>query len=377
MSIFEVRHQPRAHRLVQRALESGRLPHAYLFHGPDGVGKEMMAERLARILLCERPVRLERPTVEELAGFDGPLRDACGRCRDCVLTCAGTHPDLHVVHRHLHVHHPEARVRNLKGLELPVDVIRYFVIDAAGTKPAQGRAKVFIIREADRITDGAQNALLKTLEEPPAKTFLILVASGLDKLLATTKSRCQPVPFVALPSEFVAARLTELVEGLAPERAAAYAALAQGSLGAALQYCRDDLESYHARVANSLGELGAKSATQIAKQWLEEGKALAARFLEREKQISETEAQRRGLKALFALVAASFTAVLHGAVEGDGPVTAPAPAGLLASSRFGAEQAAQAIRAVVDAERHLDRNAAVQLAVETLVIRLSRLVAPP
>ncbi|MFH0983367.1 MAG: DNA polymerase III subunit [Planctomycetota bacterium] len=373
MSFFDVRYQPRAQKILQRALASGRLPHAYLFHGPDGVGKEMLAERLARILLCEKPVYLPAPPIEELAGFDGPLRDACGACQDCVLARAGTHPDLHLIYRELHKHHPEPRIRAQKGLELGVEVVRHFVIEAVGTKPARGRAKVFIIREAERINIEAQNALLKTIEEPPAATFLVLLSASLDKLLATTKSRCQPVPFAPLPPVFVAAKLTEFAPDITPERAAAYAALAQGSLGRAQQFCADVVEAYNERIIAALSRLGAVSVTHVAKQWLDDAATLGEQYRSREKEISETEAQRRGLKTLFALVAAWFGDSLHVSVNAPDGLVNAGDLRRLTAAGLGPRQAALAIKAVVDAERHLDRNASPQLAVEALVTRLARL----
>ena len=375
MSIFDVRHQPRAQRIIQRALASGRLPHAHLFHGPDGVGKEMLAGRLARVLLCERPVRPERAPLEELAGFDGSLLDACGECQDCVLARAGTHPDLHLIHRELHIYHPDAAVRNRKGLDLGVDVIRRFVIDAVSTKPTRGRAKVFVIREADRITHSAQSALLKTLEEPPGTTFLVLLTASLDKLLSTTRSRCQAVPFGPLPTEFVAAGLSKLVADLTLERAAMYAAMAQGSLGLAQRFCEDGLESYNEKIVESLSRLGAMPATRIAKHWLDDAKALGAQFRDRDQEISDTEAQRRGLKTLLSLVGTWFGDVLRLSVDSGAGVVNTAYARQLARAGIGPRQAALAINAIVETERHIERNASTQLAVEALVIRLVRIAA--
>lgn len=375
MSIFDVRYQSRAQKIVQRALASGRLPHAYLFHGPDGVGKEMLAERLARILLCAEPVHPNQAP-DELAGFDGAaMQDACGECQDCVLARAGTHPDLHLIYRELHKHHPEPAVRNRKGLDLGVDVIRHFVIDAVGTKPSRGRAKVFIVREADRITSAAQNALLKTLEEPPATTFLILLSASLDKLLATTRSRCQPVPFGPLPVDFVSARLAELLTDLTPAQAASYAAIAQGSLGVAKRFGEDGLESYNARVIETLSRLGVTPVTQIAKQWLDDAKTLGAKFRSREKEISETEAKRRGLRTLFCLVATWFGDLLRISVDDAENVVNTGYSAQLAEVGLAPQQTAKAIQAVVDAERHLERNASTQLAVEALVARLAH-IAP-
>jgi DNA polymerase III subunit delta' len=378
VSIFDVRYQPRAHKILQRALASGRVPHAYLFHGPDGVGKELLAERLARLLLCGSPISVPRAPLAELQGFDGPVRDACEKCQDCVLTVAGTHPDYHLIYRELHKHHPEPEIRKRKGTELGVDVIRHFVIEAVGNKPACGRAKVFVIREADRISSAAQNALLKTLEEPPGTTFLILLAAGLDKLLPTTKSRCQRVPFGPLPIEFVATRLRELVPDLPAETAASYAAWSQGSLGRAKQYSDDNIASIHAQLSATLERLGTTSVTDVADQWMETAKALSGQFRTRDPEISDTEAQRRALTMLFGLVAAWFGDGLRAAVGSSGAEvgrSAPPPAGGAVRpgrAGIGPRQAAGAIKAVLDAERNLECNAAVQLVVEALVTRLSR-----
>ena len=101
MSIFDVQHQERAHRIIQRALASERMPHAYLFAGPEGVGREMLATRLAGILLCSSPIR--RPIPEGIGGLHnlGEGRDACGECQDCRLVAAGTHPDLFLIYRQI------------------------------------------------------------------------------------------------------------------------------------------------------------------------------------------------------------------------------------------------------------------------------------
>ena len=94
MSIFDVQHQPRAHRVLQRAIGCGRMPHAYIFHGPDGVGKDMLAGRLARLLLCPNRREVEPPSGLASEGDAITYHDACGACEDCTLTVAGTHPDI-------------------------------------------------------------------------------------------------------------------------------------------------------------------------------------------------------------------------------------------------------------------------------------------
>ena len=116
MSLFDVRHQARALRVLLRAMSAGRMPHAYIFAGPEGVGKEMLADRLARRLLCGAPI--DRPLPPELAADlpGGRVPDACGVCDDCRIAAAGTHPDLHLVHRQLSRQHPDAAVRKQQAV---------------------------------------------------------------------------------------------------------------------------------------------------------------------------------------------------------------------------------------------------------------------
>ena len=363
MSIFDVRHQPRAQKILQRALACGRVPHAYLFHGPDGVGREMLALRLATVMLCERPVETRKAPHPELADFDGVWRDACGKCKDCVLVRADTHPDLHRVYRELRKHHPDSTVRQRVSQELGVDVIRHFLLDAVAAKPFRGRAKVFIVREADLLTTEAQSALLKTLEEPPRTTFLILISAGLNDLLPTTRSRCQHVPFSPLPLDFVAARVADLTGDLSKDQAHRYALLADGSLGTALRFAEDGIAANQESVDSTLREFGRLGPMQVSKRWYDEAKGLGEAFARRDPGITDTEAQRRGLKLILSLVASALDARLRGSVESSATKTGTA-AGI-----------AKAIQAVAEAERHIDQNANVQLAVDAMAIRLARLLA--
>ena len=101
MRFSDVQHQDRALSIVRRALASGRMHHAYLFDGPEGVGKELAARALAARLLCEAPDLAENA-------------DACGECRACRLFAAGNHPDYHLIHRGLHKRHPDRTIRTTR-----------------------------------------------------------------------------------------------------------------------------------------------------------------------------------------------------------------------------------------------------------------------
>ncbi len=367
MPTFDVEHQDRAYGLVQRALFAERLPHAYIFHGPHGVGKETFALGSARVLLCHQ--------CETRPGPGGrPLLEACGRCTDCHTCRAGTHPDLHLIHRQLLKYHPEADVRKRKGLDLGVDVIRHFVIERVGTKPVQGRAKVFIIREADLMNTAAQNALLKTLEEPPNTTFLILLVSSLDELLPTTRSRCQLIPFATLPEDFIAQRLGRLLPDMPDDRARQLARLAQGSLGLAVQYAQDRLEECNARLVGTLGQLPTLTVAEVTERLAEEAKTLGECYAQRDPDITDTEATRRGLKALLFLAAAWYRDLLHAGCGSTALVTNVGQADELgaAARRCPSDQAISAIGHLSAAERELDLNVNTKLCLDNLVIHLEK-----
>ncbi|HYE93173.1 MAG TPA: hypothetical protein VEA38_19240 [Terriglobales bacterium] len=168
MTLPALADQPRAARLLSRALESGRVAHAYAFIGPAGTGRTSAAVQFAAALLC--------------------AKGGCGACRDCRTAAARQHPDLHVIV-------PTPPPTNPKGTPLiRLDQI-HELERRASLKPALAARKVFIIDDAERMTVEGPQAFLKTLEEPPANTVMLLVLSTLRALPATVLSRCQRVPF--------------------------------------------------------------------------------------------------------------------------------------------------------------------------------------
>ena len=376
MSLAEVCYQGHAQRLLQRAIDGGRLHHAYLFHGPDGVGKERFALGLAQYLLCDQPA--VHGTDVKLVGLES-LRAGCGECEDCRSVAAGSHPDLHLIYRQLNREHPDPTVRKRKALEIGVDVLRHFVIEKVGRTPARGRAKVFVIREADRITAQAQNALLKTLEEPPGATVLVLLVRSLDKLLPTTLSRCQPIRFDTLPTAFVRERLAALLPDLAGDQLDWYARYADGSVGMATERAGDELHALNLAVAAELAALSSGAAAgrpdRVAKAWTEKSKGLGERYRKRDPEITDTEAGRRGLKAIFHLASAWYADVMRvGGGDTEGVVNAGIRDQLTAAATRIAQSAAiDAVKRLSQAEGHLDRNVNVQLCVETLVNDLARI----
>jgi DNA polymerase-3 subunit delta' len=176
MALEAIEGQPRAVGLLRRALERERVAHAYAFVGPPGSGRTTTALAFAQALLCETPLRE--------TGL------ACGRCRGCRLGAAGKHPDLHVIV-------PTPPESNPKGARaIRIGAVRGIEREAA-LRPVMARHKVFVLDDADRMTGESPQAILKTLEEPPAHTVLILILARTRAVPATVISRCQLVRFPA------------------------------------------------------------------------------------------------------------------------------------------------------------------------------------
>lgn len=186
--------------LLRRAIAAGRVGGAYLFAGAPGLGKKAVAAAFAAALNCE-------------LGED----DACGNCRSCRKMIDHNHPDATFVR-------PEGatlRVAQIRELQRQISL-----------RPHEGRFKVFVLTDAEKMRPQAANALLKTLEEPPGAGVLILTTSSIDSLLPTIRSRSQELRF--LPVTVPDAVKALVARGVAAERATALAARSRGQFGAAL-----------------------------------------------------------------------------------------------------------------------------------------------
>ena len=193
--------QSRALRALGCALASGHVHHAWIFHGPAGVGKFRTAEEFARILLDPASTASHRATLQ------APRDTPCARLID-----AGTHPDFHVIRKELASISESRELRDRKQMNIPLELLRERMLGGMTSSgrhhesgvfrtASLGHGKVFIIDEAELLDADGQNAMLKTLEEPPAGTTIVLVTQQEDRLLPTIRSRCQRVAFGPLGAQ--------------------------------------------------------------------------------------------------------------------------------------------------------------------------------
>ncbi|HIR06649.1 MAG TPA: DNA polymerase III subunit delta' [Candidatus Pullichristensenella stercoripullorum] len=235
-------HGPEIEHLL-RSARAGRLVHAYLFCGARGCGKTTLARLLAQALFCGAG-EAERP---------------CGHCPACKRFLSGNHPD--------------ARTVAPKGRSIGVDDVRE-LIDYLSRRPYEGGWHVAILERAEKMTPSAQNALLKTLENPPEDTVFFLLTETPGALLSTVRSRARLVRVSPLTREACAEALVR--RGVEAKRAARLAGLAHGSVGRALELGSD--AGFEALLARSLTSLAAlKDPASVAE-------AAAPFYEERERQ---------------------------------------------------------------------------------------------
>ena len=204
---------------LQNAVLSNKVSHAYLIQGDTGSGKRMMADAFAMTLQCE-------------AGGT----DACGQCHSCRQAASRNHPDI------IYITHE-------KPNSIGVDEIREQLVNDIAIKPYNGKYKIYIVAEADKMTVQAQNALLKTLEEPPAYAVILLLTVNASILLETIRSRCVLLNLKPVQSQQVKQYLMEHLE-IPDYQADICVAFAQGSVGRAMSLASS--EEFHAIKALAL-----------------------------------------------------------------------------------------------------------------------------
>lgn len=183
---------------MKKTLERQQVSHAYIISGEEGMGKSLLARAFAQALLCD----------------EGGVTP-CGRCHSCIQFASGNHPDV------AWVTHEKASIG--------VDEIRSQLVDPMLIKPYHSRFKIYIVDEAELLTVQAQNALLKTIEEPPEYGVVMLLTTNPDSFLQTIRSRCTMLKMVPLPDEEITQYLQR--QGVPADQAETCAAFARGNLG--------------------------------------------------------------------------------------------------------------------------------------------------
>ena len=278
--------------ILRQGLRNGHLAHAWIFHGPEGIGKRTVAIRLAELLLdpATGPSHVDDFSADQSS-------------ETVQLVHAGTHPDLHLIRKELAQDSIDPTLRSRKMTNIPIDLLRERMLggmvgsrtcDASVSRtPYLGHNKVFIIDEAELLDEPGQAALLKTLEEPPDGTYIILVTTMEHRLLPTIRSRCQRLGFGPLDQEHMRACLEHMAESVDGNDLDTVVRFAEGSPGMAsiaieagipgwinvLEPMLQELDSggYPVELSNTLSELAGEYAETLAKKSRQASKEAANR----------------------------------------------------------------------------------------------------
>jgi DNA polymerase-3 subunit delta' len=337
--------------MFRRAVERGRLSQSYLFVGPDGVGKQQFARRLAQSLLCREP---------------GAVLEACGECTGCRPFLAGNHPDF------LFVGRPEGK------RELQIDLIagskerrgQEGLCHDLSLRPTAASRKIAIVNDADTMNDESANAFLKTLEEPPERAMLLLIASNLDAVMPTIRSRCQLVRFSPLSIDDVQELLIEHDLVQSPEEARFTANLSEGSLTIARQLLQPELRGLRSTLYAALAQDGF-SGLSLSKSLQEVIDKMSA----------DTPEQRVNANWLIRFTVEFYRSALRSLSRGNGGAKGEAQlipeATEWASSISARPEPIEVIEASIEraiaAATHIDQNVPVALCLDSFLDDLAKL----
>jgi DNA polymerase-3 subunit delta' len=354
MGVQRILGQPKATETLTAGLRSGRLHHAWIFSGPKGVGKFTTAVELAKVLLDPRADADHEPD---------PVGETVRRMEQ------NTHPDFHVIRKELALYSDDTVLQKRKLMNIPVGVLREQLIGGeVGEKfhearayktPVLGHAKVFIIDEAELIDPTGQNALLKTLEEPPKRTYIFLITSRPQRLLPTIRSRCQHVQFFPLDTEAMDAWFERSGLELSEQERRWIERFCQGSPGLAQLAARYGFHQWQATLDPMLQELELRRFPAEMGQTLAqlvEDFAVAWVKGKDHPNASKDAANKDGAGHVLAILAGHARRRL---IDRAGQARDPEPW-------------PEVIDLISDAERQLSRNVNLKLVLENLVVQWAR-----
>jgi DNA polymerase-3 subunit delta' len=320
LSFKDIRGEASAIAFLKNAVSAGRVASAYIFLGVSGCGKMLAAMNFAKLLNCAGPA-------------DG---EPCEACASCVKINARSHPDVKIFEKE--------DGKSEFGIDVVLEAVRSITL-----KPYEARKKVFVIDDADMMSEEASNAVLKTLEEPPQDSILILIVEDIRSISQTIRSRSQTVKFFPMPVRDIEDILTR-EHRLPHDTAAILAGLSQGSIGKALRYSKNGFLEKRDRVIDGLR---------------------AGKLLDSDLE----KAKRSELVEYLDIMLSWYRDVLvtkaYGAASGAPILNAD-------RSREAAKDAAsfsfayldKAVNAIADTRSDLDKNANTKLAMNVLGIRL-------
>ncbi len=300
MAIKEIFCQDRAISILEQGYSSGRMAHAYIFAGMEGVGKFKTAFEWAKLLLCKEPI------------IKKDFADSCGKCQSCIEMDALSHPDFEHIYKELR-QWTEEGANKAPPTEMPIDVIREFLIDKVAIRPSFSERKVFVVSEGEKLNRESQNALLKVLEEPPGYCTIILLCTQPESLLPTIRSRCQMIRFGPVSEEKIIERLER--DGLNKKQAQYFARLCGGSLGLACIWAKlkeeedeeaekEEFELYKSaqKLAGELADCKYADSLFLADKFLRESKALGKIWEKITPNVSRTDINRRAHKTYITII---------------------------------------------------------------------------
>ncbi len=366
MSLNEIFCQDKAIGTLQRAYAAGRMAHAYLFAGDDGVGKDATARAWAKMLLCEN---------KQTTGKDPVFTDSCGACHSCQTFEAGGHPDFRPIYKEL-VQYTKGGKNKKTPVEMPIDVIREFLIEKAANRPTMGQFVVYVVDEAEKVNRNSQNAMLKVLEEPPGYCVIILLCSRLDEMLPTTLSRCQLVRFGPVEHAKIVEAL--IAKGFSKSEATYWARFSQGSLGRAISWATleikdDSTYAIKQQLLEKLAVLELTDAVDMAEWMGKSARTIAGVWTRQDDNVSTTDITRRAQKGLIQMMIAALNDAMKLHVgQADALVNEDQKTCIEAiSRRYDAETAARQIEMCYQIHRWVDSSVNEKLIFEQLLLNLS------